>query len=220
MFFTIQIALTIITSVITQGSSYFEVSSCSPKYFLVIVLYTILMILLNTLASIYLVKKTIICEKGGYSFDEGDVKWTYKKCLFLSLFGVIIGIVVALLGMGGGNIIGPVLLSLGVRPEVSTISSTFSIFLSSGTAAAQFIIAGDIDVYYALWFSTVSIIGSFFGIVILRKLAIKRNRVSVLIVLIAIILFASLIIIPTVGIINAIQEQSEGKFQLGFTSIC
>ena len=122
--------------------------------------------------------------------------------------------------MGGGNIIGPVLLSLGVRPEVSTISSTFSIFLSSGTAAAQFIIAGDIDVYYALWFSTVSIIGSFFGIVILRKLAIKRNRVSVLIVLIAIILFASLIIIPTVGIINAIQEQSEGKFQLGFTSIC
>ena len=122
--------------------------------------------------------------------------------------------------MGGGNIIGPVLLSLGVRPEVSTISSSFSIFISSGTAAAQYFISGEIQFDYAAFFFGISIIGSMAGILGLRKYAIKRNRISALIICIGVILFLSLFIIPVVGTMNAIKQNEHGVFQLGFSSLC
>jgi Predicted permeases len=78
--------------------------------------------------------------------------------------------------MGGGNIIGPLLLGLGIRPEIATISSSFSIFLSSGTAAAQFFIKGQIQIDYAGWFLGVSILGSLGGILVLRRYAIKNIK--------------------------------------------
>ena len=68
----------------------------------------------------------------------------------MCFYGTITGIIAGLLGLGGGNIIGPLLLRLGVRPEVSTISSSFSIFISSGIAAALFFISGDIKLDYAI----------------------------------------------------------------------
>ena len=196
------------------------IKSCTELDFTLTAGYVILMFFMMFFASAYLVRKTSICEKGGYDFDDGDIHWTYHKCVRMCLFGVLTGLIVGLLGMGGGNIIGPLLLSLGVRPEISTISSSFSIFISSGIAAAQFFISGDVDIYYAAWFFGVSIIGSINGICILRKIAIKRNRVSVLVICIGVILFLSLLIIPTVGTMNAIDQNNQGVLQIGFTSIC
>jgi uncharacterized membrane protein YfcA len=175
---------------------------------------------MNIAASHYLVQKTTLCEKTQYAFDEGDIKWNYSKCISLSLAGLVAGIIVGLLGMGGGNIIGPLLLSLGVRPEISTISSSFSIFISSGTASVQFFIAGAFDLKYGGLLFGISCCGSVLGILVLRKYAIKARRNSLLILCLGIILFASLIIIPTVGVMDAIRQHNQGSLQLGFKSIC
>jgi uncharacterized membrane protein YfcA len=204
----------------SSSPSIIGIQSCSPGHIGLTVGYLFIMLVMIALSSYYLVKKTEICERGGYSFDEGDVRWNHRKCIIVSLFGVFTGIVVGLLGMGGGNIIGPMLLGLGVRPEVSTISSSFSIFLSSGTAAAQFFITGNIEIDYASWLLFISIIGSFIGVVVLRKYAIKYNRVSILVMCLGVILFCSLIIIPTIGIIDALNQIHKGSFQLGFSSLC
>lgn len=204
----------------SKSKSLVGIKSCSPEYFIVTIFYFVFMILMNIGASVYLVRKTDTCEKTNYIFDEGDVKWTYKKCTFVSIGSVVAGIIVGLLGMGGGNIIGPMLLTLGVRPEISTISSSFTIFISSGTASAQYFISGLIQLDYAAWFFGISVAGSLLGILVLRRIAIKKQRVSCLVFCLFFILFASLIIIPVVGVLNAIKQSQEGNFQLGFKSVC
>ena len=222
-YFVILAAASIIFSLIkgsASSKSVVGVKVCSPSYYLVTVSYFIFMIIMSVLASIYLVRKTYVCENTNYIFDEGDIRWNYKKCAIVTLCSIFAGIVVGLLGMGGGNLIGPLLLSLGVRPEISTISSSFTIFISSGTAAAQYFILGAIDLQYSGWFFILSVTGSLMGILILRKIAIKKQRVSLLIFCLFFILFASLIIIPTIGILNAIKQSNEGTFQLGFKSLC
>jgi uncharacterized membrane protein YfcA len=204
----------------SSTQSFVGIKSCSAGYFGVTVAYLVFMILMNILSSVYLVRKTFVCESTNYVFDEGDIHWTYKKCAYVSGCSVVAGLVVGLLGMGGGNLIGPMLLALGVRPEISTISSSFTIFISSGTAAAQYFITGKIDPQYSAWFFMLSIIGSLIGILVLRKIAIQRQRVSVLIFCLFFILSASLVIIPTVGVLNAVKQSQEGTFQLGFKQLC
>lgn len=196
------------------------IKPCSNTYFGIAIAYYGFMLTMSILASIYLVRKTYVLEQTNYVFDEGDIRWTYKKCFILSSASIFAGIVVGLLGMGGGNLIGPMLLAMGVRPEISTISSSFSIFISSGTAAAMYFITGVIDFKYAGWFFMLSVLGSLVGILVLRRIAIKKQRVSLLIFCLFFILFASLIIIPTTGILSAIKQSNEGTFQLGFKSIC
>ena len=204
----------------SSNPSFIGISPCTIGEYSLTGCYIVLLIVMMLFSTFYLARKTNICENGGYDFDEGDIHWNYRKCIALSLFGVGTGLIVGLLGIGSGVIIGPLLLSLGVRPEVSTISSSFSIFISSGIAAVQFFIIGELDINYAAWFFGISIIGSIIGILILRKIAIKRKRVSILVICIGVILLLSLIIIPAVGIMNAIEQSNNGNFQLGFSSIC
>ena len=223
LYFTTLAVITINFSFLKGSStsgSILGIESCSSEYFGLIVGYIILMIIMILISSFYLVKKTEICEQGNYQFDEGDVRWDSKKCFVIIVFGISAGTIVGLLGMGGGNIIGPLLLGLGIRPEIATISSSFSIFLSSGTAAAQFFIKGQIQIDYAGWFLGVSILGSLGGILVLRRYAIKNNKVSLLVFCLAAILFCSLIIIPTVGIMNALKQYNQGTLELGFSSLC
>ena len=204
----------------SASKSIVGIEACSAGYFGVTVAYLGFMFLMNFASSVYLVRKTQICERTNYVFDEGDIHWTYGKCGYVTLCSVVAGMVVGLLGMGGGNLIGPMLLALGVRPEISTISSSFTIFISSGTASAQYFITGVIDLQYSAWFFGLSVLGSILGILVLRKIAIKKQRVSLLIFCLFFILFSSLVIIPTIGVLNAIKQNQEGNFQLGFKNLC
>ena len=109
----------------------------------------------------------------------------------------------------------PFLLSLGIKPDVSTVTASFIIFTSTGTAASQTLIYGTIPMSYTLWLYGISTIGSIIGTFCLRKYAIKKNRLSYLIICIAIIFFLSLLAVAAAGIINLVYR----GFQT-FQSIC
>lgn len=204
----------------STSKSVIGIAQCSSGYFGINAAYFSFMLAMAAFASIYLVRKTRICEQTNYNFDSGDIKWTYFKCLIIILVAFGAGIAVGLLGLGGGNVIGPLLLGFGVRPEVSTISSLFTILLSSSTAALQLIISGQINLQYAGWFYWQSVLGSIVGILVLRKYAAKKQRMSLLIMCLAAILFFSFIIIPIVGSLNAVKQAEDGTFQLGFKKTC
>jgi len=45
------------------------------------------------------------------------------------------GLGAGLLGIGGGEILNAVMISIGIHPEVSTASSSFMVFFASSTSA-------------------------------------------------------------------------------------
>lgn len=53
---------------------------------------------------------------------EATIKWTPLSLIFCGLCGVIGGIVGGLLGSGGGFVLGPLLLEIGVIPQVHALS--------------------------------------------------------------------------------------------------
>lgn len=52
------------------------------------------------------------------SICEADIQWTATNLVFCALCGILGGTVGGLLGSGGGFILGPLLLEIGVIPQV------------------------------------------------------------------------------------------------------
>lgn len=58
------------------------------------------------------------------SICEASIAWTPIHIAFCALCGILGGTVGGLLGSGGGFVLGPLLLEMGVIPQVSTIMFT------------------------------------------------------------------------------------------------
>ena len=67
------------------------------------------------------------------------------------------GIAAGTLGIGGGMILGPFMLALGMDPNLSTALSGFTVLFTSSSTTSQFIIAGAIHLQHAwviiFWFN-------------------------------------------------------------------
>ena len=77
----------------------------------------------------------------GYDFCPGDLQvedtshiWTYMAWAFGAGLGS------GLLGIGGGMILGPLLLQLGVLPQISAPITHFMVLFTSSATAIQFAI--------------------------------------------------------------------------------
>ena len=49
---------------------------------------------------------------------EGDMVWTLSKLFTVPLMALFIGVVAGLLGLGGGELMAPLLVALGMHPQV------------------------------------------------------------------------------------------------------
>ena len=55
---------------------------------------------------------------------EASIEWTAINLAFCALCGIVGGIVGGLLGSGGGFILGPLLIEIGVIPQVGCMCTT------------------------------------------------------------------------------------------------
>lgn len=114
--------------------------SCSFTYWVIYLLYLPIAIGIT-----YKVSREILAEYNyrisiGYPFNKNDVVWSNTIFLKYPLYSFISGVMAGLLGIGGGLIIGPLLLELGLHPIVSTATSNFMVLFTSSSTSIQFII--------------------------------------------------------------------------------
>jgi uncharacterized membrane protein YfcA len=70
------------------------------------------------------------------------VLWDAEKLRFYAFFTFIAGVVAGLIGIGGGMVLGPLMLVLGVHPSVSTATTASMILLTSSSVAVMFVMSG------------------------------------------------------------------------------
>ncbi|KAM7464292.1 hypothetical protein LguiA_032413 [Lonicera macranthoides] len=72
------------------------------------------------------------------SVCEAAIEWTAPHLAFCALCGILGGTVGGLLGSGGGFILGPLLLEIGVIPQVASATATFVMMFSSSLSVVEF----------------------------------------------------------------------------------
>ncbi|KAF9620342.1 hypothetical protein IFM89_011077, partial [Coptis chinensis] len=132
---------------------------------------------------------------------------------------LLTGVVGGLLGLGGGFILGPLFLELGIPPQVASATSTFAMSFSSSMSVVQYYLLKRFPVPYAAYFVLVATIAAFVGQHVVRKLILLLGRVSLIIFILSLTIFASAISLGGVGIADMI-EKLEQKQYMGFESLC
>ncbi len=82
------------------------------------------------------------------------------------------------LGLGGGMIFNPLLMSLGVPPKVATSSGMYMIIFASGATTVSYLFNGLLNIPYSLWLGVFCMIGSCAGMYFMLKLMKYLNRQS------------------------------------------
>merc|ERR1712176_664569 len=98
-----------------------------------------------------------------YPFHAQDVLWDFQKTRFYSFFTFVAGIVAGLIGIGGGMVLGPLMLVMGIYPRVSTATTATMIVLTSSSVAILYVTSGLVPWQYAVTFFCTCFTGALVG---------------------------------------------------------
>lgn len=129
------------------------------------------------------------------------------------------GFLGGMMGLGGGIILGPVLLEVGMHSEAVQATTSLFVFLSSSLATTQFAVTGAHNMlwHYALWYSFLAMAATIVGQRACEIIVRKYKRSSAITLAIAGILLLSLIALTYVGYVQVREDIRNGR-QMWFST--
>ena len=148
-----------------------------------------------------------------------DIKYTIKFVTLLPLVAVFAGMLAGFLGIGAGMIVAPVMLELGVIPQVAAATSAFTVIFTAGSTSTQFIVLGRLQWQLALWFSSVGFLASIFGQLLIAYFVKKYRKQSIINFVIGFAIVISAIALVSVQVVSLVHQFQTGQIP-DFEGIC
>eukprot|EP01084_Bolivina_argentea_P277094 472952_1 len=140
----------------------------------------------------------------------GDIKLEgdFVKILKFPAIASIAGILGGLLGIGGGMIVSPLLIELGVIPTVAASTSAMAVLITSSSAMLQFLLLGFLQWDYTLFFMIIGIIGTYVGQTAVNHAVKEYGRVSVVIFAVATVMGLAIVLMMVNGAMSLVDGVS------------
>ncbi|WCJ34398.1 Sulfite exporter TauE/SafE family protein [Euphorbia peplus] len=198
-----------------------DVAVCSVWYWVLflIQLPVSLVVFGNEAVKLYKEHKKRISTGNTETVCEACIEWSPINIVFCALCGILGGTVGGLLGSGGGFILGPLLLEIGVIPQVASATATFVMMFSSSLSVVEFYLLKRFPIPYAIYLTSVSILAGFWGQFFVRKLVVILRRASLIVFILSGVIFASAITMGVVGTEKSITMIRNHEF-MGFLGFC
>ncbi|KAI3981016.1 hypothetical protein MKX01_012171 [Papaver californicum] len=192
-----------------------KTTTCSTTYWILSAVQIPVSVLVTFYEAVGLYKgeKVIAC------LGEKGANWKVHNLVFFALVGVFAGMVGGLLGMGGGFIMGPLFLQLGIPPQVSTATATFAMTFSSSMSVVEYYLLKRFPVPYALYFLGVATLAALVGQHVVKKIISILGRASLIIIILVFTIFISAILLGGVGIANMTKTIEHNEY-MGFEDLC
>lgn len=129
-----------------------------------------------------------------YPLHQNDVMWDASKLRFYASFTFVAGVVAGLIGIGGGMVLGPLMLVLGIHPRVSSATTATMIVLTSSSVAIMFVTSGLVPWEYAIFFFCICFCGAIVGKKYIDAYVQRTGMASILIGILA-----TIIALATIG---------------------
>ncbi|CAB4272618.1 unnamed protein product [Prunus armeniaca] len=190
-------------------------TTCSAEYWVLNLLQIPVAFGVSTYEAVNLYKgRRVIASK-----EESVTDWKVHQLVLYCACGIIAGIVGGLLGLGGGFILGPLFLELGIPPQVSSATATFAMTFSASMSVVEYYLLKRFPVPYAVYFAVMSSLSALVGQHVVRRVISVLGRASIIIFILASTIFVSAISLGGVGIADMIGK-IERKEYMGFENIC
>ena len=205
-----------------------QTRQCSAAYW---VLYTLQAVLLLKASAFFV---HLACREQQSSISGGPVsssvqpyqqqqqqqtQWSHTTLMGASAVGICGGALASILGMGGGVVIGPLLLTLQVHPLASAATSTLMILFSSSAATLSFAVNGNINAQYAYIYAPCNFLSSFAGVFIIGRIVRKTGKSFVVVMLLAWVMATGAMASAVFGGQESVHDYRSGT-NLTFSSMC
>merc|ERR1712070_412298 len=186
------------------------VACMSFTYWLVLLLPIPFCLVVTIVTNIFLFKNQELKENLGYPFQEGDVMWTGGSAVLCPLVCLLAGLFAGMFGVGGGIVQGPVMLEMGVLPEVAAATTAFLILFTAGSAAFSYAMFKMILWDFAAVLIPIGLLATLGGQLAVNWMIKTFKRSSYIIFIIAGVLGVSTILMCYIGILETIDTFQPG----------
>lgn len=193
------------------------IRSCSGWYWGIQVIFVFECVLVTWLAVRLNNADQVLKRKYKVNYLEKDVRFEGASLRKLLYIGALGGWVAGALGLGGGSIYNPALLSLGCNPRVAGSTGMYLVLFSAFNSVIVNYLYGSIDIPYGLWISLWSMIGTVIGLYLADLYVKKSGKQSIFVWILVVVFIISAIVAPIFGGLSIAASQNP-LFQ--FTSPC
>ncbi|CCW62724.1 unnamed protein product [Phytomonas sp. EM1] len=148
--------------------------------------------------------------------DAITFKWGRKTALYFPLVAILAGAAGAILGIGGGMVLGFILYEINLIPdEVSVTSNVVTCFIAL-TSSIRSLLKGDIPYDFAIVFCLVGVVSTLLGNMVFLKYIRKHGLKFLIIMCLVLVVVGSLVATGTYGIFDLLDKKdSAGIFKFG-----
>lgn len=139
--------------------------------------------------------------------------------LTLSLAAFVTGALSGLFGIGGGLLLNPILLQIGIPPQTAAATSSFMVLFCASMSMVQFILLGVEGIGQASIYAGICFVASVVGIVVIERAIRKSGRVSLIVFLVTAIMALSTVIVTCFGALDVWMQYTSGEY-MGFKLPC
>lgn len=137
--------------------------------------------------------------------EEDKGCWAVMK---YPLVGFGAGFLGGLCGLGGGIIMGPVFLEVGMHAEAVQATTSFFVLLSSSIACIQFFIKGMQVWHFFLWYAVIGLLATVLGQHLCEVFIRRTKRYSLVTLSVSLVMTISLTALTCTGIHHAMQPET------------
>mmetsp|Transcript_62614 Transcript_62614/g.183110 ORF Transcript_62614/g.183110 Transcript_62614/m.183110 type:complete len:527 (+) Transcript_62614:82-1662(+) len=200
-------------------SSGHGIAVCSTRFAVFLAVLTLMLVGCTAMAGRYIARVSPELDTVG-GMDQLP-RWVSRNNLWsfvqFPVIGYGAGFLGGLLGLGGGIIMSPVLLEVGMHSEAVQATTAVFVLLSSSLATIQFAVLGQHVWDYVLWYCAVTVAATLLGQHLCEVFVRKSGRYSLITFAIAAVLGASLLGLLVVGSQRVVDDLSLGR-QMWFSA--
>ncbi|KAG8055148.1 hypothetical protein GUJ93_ZPchr0001g31852 [Zizania palustris] len=163
-------------------------------------------------------KQVLHSQEDGKANQEGTKIETLPSFVF-PLAAFVTGALSGLFGIGGGLLLNPVLLQIGIPPQTAAATSSFMVLFCASMSTVQFILLGMKGIGEASAYAGICFVASVVGAVVIERAIRKSGRVSVIVFLVTGIMALSTVIVTFFGALDVWEHYTSGTY-MGFKLPC
>merc|ERR1719409_1772261 len=152
------------------------------------------------------------------------VDWCGPGAYKYPMVAGVAGLLGGLLGLGGGVVMSPVLLEIGMHSEAVQATTAMFVLISSSLASVQYAMLGRFeDTWTVACYCGLALVGTLAGQWFCEVFVRRRRRFSLITFAITGILLSSFVALLVIGVVQVWHEFSEGNyeaFKFHFGKVC
>ncbi len=197
----------------------FGLTCGTAEYIATNVVYVPALVIFTVLAAVMLNKEYLKKVEIGYKFADGDLLFTKRNTMVWPSLFFISGLLASLLGIGGGMVIGPLLLEIGLNPVVSNATTACMTLFTASAATLQYLVTNQDSFDYFLWYLMITFFAGLVGRKFIQGYLKRTGKQAVVVALLGAVITVSLVMMSIVTV-TRIKGDIDANIPFTFLTLC